>query len=80
MIHSAAAIQIPQIIISDDRHNSKNFDFMLSPVARRDQGSDDEDETAPAYSDYEIDEEDDDNDSDDVPTPRRRYLRADNVR
>lgn len=79
MIHSAAAIQIPQIIISDDRHNSKNFDFLLSPVARR-EGSDDEDETAPAYSDYEIDDDDDDDDNDDVPTPRRRYLRADHVR
>lgn len=67
MIHSAAAIQIPQIIISDDRDN---IDFVIRRAPVQIEISDDDDESAVAYFDDEIDE----------PTPRRRNLRADNVR
>lgn len=72
MIHSAAAIQIPRIIISEDN----DIDFVVPSMRIDGDDSEDDDDESVAYYDDEIDDE-----SSAVPTtPMRRYLRSDNVR
>lgn len=70
MIHSAAAIQIPQIIISDDRE----IDFIY-PLVKISAESEEEEESDAYYEDEEIDDR-----SSTTTIPMRRYLRPDNIR
>lgn len=67
MIHSAAAIQIPQIIISEDRE----IDFVIP--SRKISAESDDDDVSVVFFDDEIDD-------DGSSAPVRRYLRADNAR